>query len=69
MYFHFLFKANNQKDKICNYSNNMKEVLKWMNDLSLDMHSSEKILYSSQKPKNRKEEKILMAWPLPQRLF
>lgn len=38
MNFHFLFKPNNQKDKICNYSDNMK-VLKCMNDLSLDMHS------------------------------
>lgn len=60
MNFHFLFKANNQKDKICNYSDNMK-VLKCMNDLSLDMHYIH--LGSLKKRTN------LMPEPFPQRFF
>lgn len=62
MNFHFLFKANNQKDKICNYSDNMK-VLKCMNDLSLDMYS---IHLGSFK---RKKKKNLMPESFPQRFF
>lgn len=69
MNFHFLFKANNQKDKICNYSDNMK-VLKCMNDLSLDIHYIH--LGSLKKKKKGPEARTLpseiLFYPLPSRL-